>query len=99
MYKVILIQQTCLHKFSILPQEQLPSHLPSLAREMDPSGWTMCSALGMKADLLLVPAIQLAIMTVATVKMLVLDVKVGVARVLCIMRITAWVQFQFTKLN
>jgi len=27
-YKVILVQQTCLHKFSILPQEQLPSHLP-----------------------------------------------------------------------
>jgi len=51
----------------------------------------------MKADLLLVPAIQLAIMTVATVKMLVLDVKVGIVRVLCIMRVTAWVQFQFTN--
>ena len=64
-------------KFPFLPQEQLPSHLPSLAREMAPSGWTMWSVLEMKPNLLIVPTMQLAVITVATHKMLVSDVKVS----------------------
>jgi len=64
-------------KFPFLPQEQLPSHLPSLAREMAPSGWTMLSVLKMKPNLLLVPTMQLAVIIVTTLKMLVSDVKVG----------------------
>jgi len=64
-------------KFPFLPQEQLPSRLPSLAREMAPSGWTMWSVLEVKPNLLLVPTIQLAVITVTTRKMLVLDVEVS----------------------
>jgi len=64
-------------KFPFLPQEQLPSCLPSLAREMAPSGWTMWSVLEMKPNLLLVPTMQLAVITVTTRKMLVLDVEVS----------------------
>jgi len=64
-------------KFPFLPQEQLPSRLPSLAREMAPSGWTMWSVLEMKLNLLIVPTMQLAVITVATRKMLVSDVKVS----------------------
>ena len=64
-------------KFPFLPQEQLPSHLPSLAREMAPSGWTMWSVLEMKPNLSLVPTMKLAVITVATLKMLVSDVKVS----------------------
>ena len=64
-------------KFPFLPQEPLPSCLPSLGRELDPSGWTMCSALGMKLDLLLVHTIQLEFIIVSILKMLVSDVSVS----------------------
>ena len=64
-------------KFPFLLQEQLPFPLPSLAREMAPSGWTMWSVLEMKPNLLLVPTMQLAVIIVTTLKMLVSDVKVS----------------------
>jgi len=64
-------------KFPFLSQEQLPSRLPSLAKEVAPSGWTMWSVLEMKSNLLLVPTMQLAVITVATRKMLVSDAKVS----------------------
>jgi len=51
--------------------------LPSLAREIAPSGWTMWSVLEMKPNLLLVPTMQLAVIIVTTLKMLVSDVKVS----------------------
>ena len=60
-----------------LHQEQLPSCLPSLARELAPSGWTMCSVLGMKPDLLIVPTIRLAVTIVSILKMLVSDANVS----------------------
>ena len=64
-------------KFPFLSQEQLPSHLPSLAKEVAPSGWTMWSVLEMKPNSLLVPTMELAVITVATPKMLVSDVTVS----------------------
>ena len=64
-------------KFPFLPQERLPSHLPSLAREVAQSGWTMWSVLEMKSNLLIVPAMQLAVIIVTTRKMLASDVKVS----------------------
>ena len=44
--------------------------MPSLARELDPSSWTMCPAEAVKLDLLTVLQIQLAFITVPTLKML-----------------------------
>ena len=42
----------------------------SLARELDPFSWTMCPAEAVKLDLLTVVQIQLAFITVPTLKML-----------------------------
>ena len=57
----------------ILPlilQVQLHFYVHSLARELDPSSWTMCPAEALKLDLLTVVPIQLAFITVPTLKML-----------------------------
>ena len=50
--------------------------MPSLARELDPSSWTMCPAEAVKLDLLTVLPIQLAFITVSTLKMLELGVEI-----------------------
>ena len=42
----------------------------SLARELDPSSWTMCCAEAVKLDLLTVLPTQLAFIIVPTLKML-----------------------------
>ena len=47
----------------------------SLARELDLSSWTMCSAQELKLDLLTAILTQLAFMTVSTLKMLGFDVE------------------------
>ena len=73
----MLSQQLLCIEFPFLPQEQLPSRLPSLARELDPSGWTMCIVLGLKPDLFLVPTMRLAVTIVPTLKMLASDVNVS----------------------
>ena len=49
--------------------------MPSLAKELDPSSWTMCPAEAVKLDLLTVLLIQLAFITVPTLKMLAFDVE------------------------
>ena len=48
----------------------MPFKVHSLARELDPSFWTMWAALAVKLDLLTVLPIQLAFITVSTLKML-----------------------------
>ena len=48
----------------------MPFKVPSLARELDPSSWTMWGALAVKLELLTVLPIQLAFITVSTLKML-----------------------------
>ena len=48
----------------------MPSYVASLARELDPSSWTMCLAEAMKLGLLNVFPWQLAFITVHTMKML-----------------------------
>ena len=44
--------------------------MPSLARELDPSSWMTCLAEAVKLDLYTVLPVQLAFITVLTLKML-----------------------------
>jgi len=45
-------------------------HVLSMARELDPFSWTMSGVLELNFDLLTVLAIQLAVITVVTMRML-----------------------------
>ena len=47
--------------------------LPSLAKELEPFLWTMCSVLGVRPDWWTVPTMELVHITVPTLKMLVSD--------------------------
>ena len=61
----------CQHAiYPLILQVQLHCYVHPLARELDPSSWTMCSAEALKLDLLTVLLIQLAFITVPTLKML-----------------------------
>ena len=60
----------------LLLQVLLPFEMHSLARELDPSSWTMCPAEAVKLDLLTVLPIQLAFITVPTLKMLEFGVEI-----------------------
>ena len=57
-------------------QVLLHFHMHSLARELDPSFWTMCPAEELKLDLLNVLPMQLAFITVLTLKMLEFGVEI-----------------------
>ena len=58
---------------------QLLAHLLSMARELDPSYWTMLPALALSLDFGNVPAMELAFITVPTLKMLVSFVRFNVS--------------------
>ena len=60
----------------LLLQVLLPFEMHFLARELDPSFWTMCPAEAVKLDLLTVLPIQLAFITVPTLKMLEFGVEI-----------------------
>ena len=64
--------------FAVL-QVQLHTHVLSMARELDPSCWTMCSALALNPDCLTVLPMQLVFMTVLTQRMLVQAVEFNVS--------------------
>ena len=62
----------CSYNFitTIFPQELLLFHVLSMAGELDPFFWTMSSVVELKVDLLTAPAMELAFITVAIMKML-----------------------------
>ena len=53
------------------PQMQLLARLPSLGKELEPFFWTMYSVLALRLDWWTVPTMELAHITVPTLKMLV----------------------------
>ena len=63
---------------------QLLARLPTLARELEPFFWTMCSALGLKPEYKTVPVMELETTIVPTLKMLVLNAKVIILYDLCV---------------
>ena len=56
-------------------QVHKPSQMHFLARELDPSFWTMCSVLELKLGLLTAGTMGLASITVSTLMMLGFDVE------------------------
>ena len=62
-------------------QIQLHTPMLSTARELDQFGWIMYNALALSPDFMTVLPIQLAHITVATLRMLVLAVKFSVSNV------------------
>ena len=73
------------HNNAILssPQVQLLARLPTLARELEPFFWTMCSVLGLKPEYKTVPVMELETIIVPTLKMLVLNARVNILYELC----------------
>ena len=67
--------------FAVL-QVQVHTHVLFMARELDPSSWTMCSATALSPDFLTVLPMQLAHTTVATQRMLVPAVEFSVSDLL-----------------
>ena len=59
-------------------QVQLPAPLLTLVRELEPLYTTMCSVLEQSPDFRTVPVMELATITVPTLKMLVLNVRVSI---------------------
>jgi len=55
--------------FSIFPQLHRPYYVPPLVRVLGPSSWTMSSALVLRVDSWTVPIMELARITVSTLKM------------------------------
>ena len=60
------------------PQVQLPGCVPTLARELEPFFWIMCTAVGLRPDWWTVAVTHLAFITVTTLMMLESHVKVCV---------------------
>ena len=60
---------------------QLLVPMLSMARGLDPSYWTMWAALALSLDFGTAPVMELALMTVATLKMLVPPVRFNVSDV------------------
>ena len=69
----------------VVLQIQLHTPMLSTARELDQFGWIMYNALALSPDFMTVLPVQLAHITVATLRMLVLVVKFSVSNVLMIM--------------
>ena len=72
-YNLFVYEWRCkrlkLNIFSIFPQMHRHYPVPPLVRVLDPSSWTMSSALEVKADSWTVPIMELAHITVFTLKM------------------------------
>ena len=68
---VVWMQMWPADNWASLEVVQLHTHVLSMARELDPSSWTMCSALALSPDFLTVLPIQLVFITVPTQRMLV----------------------------
>ena len=65
----------------VVLQIQLRTPMLSMARELDQFGWIMYSVLALSPDFMTVLPVQLAHITVATLRMLVLAVKFSVSNV------------------
>ena len=62
----------------IIPSQiQLPAPMPPLVGELVPSSWTMCSVVAQKPNLWTAIALELAVITVTTLKMLESSVRVS----------------------
>ena len=73
----VTFNTTFLLTLTLDPQEQSHIHLHALDKELDPSGWTTSTVLGLRPDWSTAPTIQLAVITVHTQKMLVSLVNVS----------------------
>ena len=71
--------------FPVVLQIQLHTPMLSMVRELDQFGWIMYNALALSPDFMTVLPVQLAHITVATLRMLVLAVKFSVRNVLKLM--------------
>ena len=74
----VTFNTTFLLTLNLDPQEQSHTYLHALDKEQDPSGWIMSTVLGLRLDLSTAPAMQLAVITVHTQKMLVSVVNVSI---------------------
>ena len=74
----VTFNTTFLLTLNLDPQEQSHTYLHALDKEQDPSGWIMSTVLGLRLDLSTAPAMQLAVITVHTQKMLVSLVNVSI---------------------
>ena len=68
-----------LNDFMFVLQMQLLAAVLSMARELDPSYWTMWPALDLNLDFMTVLTMELAFITVLTLKMLVPVVRFNVS--------------------
>ena len=80
-YLLIIILLLGLNDFIFVLQMQLLAAVLSMARELDPSYWTMWPALGLNLDFMTVLTMELAFITVPTLKMLVPLVRFNVSDV------------------
>ena len=78
---LIIILLLGLNDFIFVLQMQLLAAVLSMARELDPSYWTMWLALDLNLDFMTVLTMELAFITVPTLKMLVPLVRFNVSDV------------------
>ena len=80
LYGTILLANVLgLNEFMFVLQMQLLAAVLSMARELDPSYWTMWPALDQNLDFMTVVAMELVFITVPTLKMLVPVVRFNVS--------------------
>jgi len=80
-YYLLIILLLGLNDFIFVLQMQLLAAVLSMARELDPSYWTMWPALDLNLDFMTVLTMELAFITVPTLKMLVPLVRFNVSDV------------------